>query len=58
MTAEQKTVKLLQQKIDECDDLIVEISQLRYRLDTIVTLLTQTPRPTTPRKKKRDNSAA
>ena len=58
MTAKQKTVKLLHQKIDECDDLIVEISQLRYRLDAIIAMLNQTPSPTTPRKKKHDNSVA
>ena len=36
MTDKQKTVKLLQEKIDECDDLIVEISQIRYWLDDVV----------------------
>ena len=58
MTAKQKTVKLLHQKIDECDDLIVEISQLRYRLDAIIAMLNQTPSPTKPHKKKHDNSVA
>ena len=41
MTDKQKTVKLLQEKIDECDELIVEISQLRYRLEDIIFLLSK-----------------
>ena len=39
MGHEKDTMELLQQKIDECDDLIVEISQLRYQLDDILFIL-------------------
>ena len=41
MGQKKDTMELLQQKIDECDDLIVEISQLRYQLDDILILLSQ-----------------
>ena len=36
MVQKKDTRELLQQQIDECDDLIVEISQLRYQLDDIL----------------------
>ena len=36
MKEEQQLVELLCAKIDECDDLIVEISQLRYQLEDIL----------------------
>ena len=39
MSQKSDIIELLQQKIDECDDLIVEISQLRYQLDDILILL-------------------
>ena len=46
-----ETVELLHQKIDECDELIVEISQLRYRLDTILDIIDKKPdKPTSPRR--------
>ena len=41
MGQKKDTMELLQQKINECDDLIVEISQLRYQLDDILILLSQ-----------------
>ena len=41
MSQKNDIIKLLQQKIDECEDLIVEISQLRYLLDDILILLSQ-----------------
>ena len=41
MSQKNDIIKLLQQKIDECDNLIVEISQLRYQLDDILILLSQ-----------------
>ena len=41
MGQKKDTMELLQQKIDECDELIVEISQLRYQLDDILTLLSK-----------------
>ena len=41
MGQKKDTMELLQQKIDECDDLIVEISQLRYQLDDILILLSK-----------------
>ncbi|MBO7329394.1 MAG: hypothetical protein J6W00_11560 [Lentisphaeria bacterium] len=39
MGQKKDIMELLQQKIDECDDLIVEISQLRYQLNDIFILL-------------------
>ena len=41
MGQKKDTMELLQQKIDECDDLIVEISQLRYQLGDILIHLSQ-----------------
>ena len=41
MGQKKDTMELLQQKIDECDNLIVEISQLRYQLDDILLLLSK-----------------
>ena len=38
MRQKKDIMELLQQKINECDDLIVEISQLRYQLDDILIL--------------------
>ena len=50
MEDQQELVKLLYAKIDECDDLIVEISQLRYHLEDIVKVLDLPPNKR-PRKK-------
>ena len=36
MTKKQEVLDDLLKKIDECDDLIVEISQIRYWLDDVV----------------------
>ena len=36
MKEQQELVKLLCTKINECDDLIVEISQLRYQLEEVL----------------------
>ncbi len=36
MDKKQKVVDDLLKKIDECDDLIVEISQIRYWLEDVV----------------------
>ena len=36
MSKVEETVKFLNEQIDECDELIVEISQLRYRLEAIL----------------------
>jgi hypothetical protein len=41
MVQEKSAMELLQEKINECDDLIVEISQLRYQLDDILLLLSK-----------------
>ena len=43
MSERQETIELLRRKIDECDELLVEISQLRYRLDAIVNLMDHKP---------------
>lgn len=43
MNERNETVKALREKINECDELIVEISQLRYRLDTILSLMDTKP---------------
>ena len=36
MAKKQEVLNELLKKIDECDDLIVEISQIRYWLDDVV----------------------
>ena len=54
MEDHQELVCLLNSKIDECDDLIVEISQLRYHLEDIIKLIDKKSgngNPRRPRKK-------
>lgn len=52
MNKKQETVKFLGDRIDECDELIADISYLRYRLENMLALLTQKPdKPKTRRKK-------
>lgn len=41
MDKKQEILKDLLKKIDECDDLIVEISQIRYWLEDIVKQIKQ-----------------
>jgi hypothetical protein len=48
MSGIKETVDVLHNKIDECDDLIVEISQLRYRLEAILSMLERNPDPKKP----------
>ena len=43
MEDHQELLQVLNAKIDECDDLIVEISQLRYHLEDIVKVLDSKP---------------
>ena len=43
MEDHQELLQVLNAKIDECDDLIVEISQLRYHLEDIVKVLNSKP---------------
>ena len=43
MSKLEETVDFLREQIDECDELIVEISQLRYRLDTILNEIERGP---------------
>jgi uncharacterized coiled-coil DUF342 family protein len=43
MSKVRETVEFLRKQIDECDDLIVEISQLRYRLDAILNEIDRGP---------------
>ena len=45
MTAKQEVLDNLLKKIDECDDLIVEISQIRYWLDDVVKRLKDKKNP-------------
>ena len=54
MEDHQELIGLLNSKIDECDDLIVEISQLRYHLEDIIKVLdskTDKGNPRRPRRK-------
>lgn len=39
MVKELELIELLQGKMDECDELIAEIAQLRYHIEDIVTLI-------------------
>ena len=43
MEDHQELIQVLNAKIDECDDLIVEISQLRYHLEDIIKVLDSKP---------------
>ena len=43
MNQVDETVEVLKKKIDECDELLLEISQLRYRLSTILNLMDHEP---------------
>lgn len=54
MSKRQETVKFLNDRIDECDELIADISYLRYRLENMLAMLTTKPdKPTLkPRRKK------
>ena len=49
MSKVEETVKFLCEQIDECDDLIVEISQLRYRLEAILHEIDRRPDKSMPR---------
>ena len=56
MNDRQETIKQLRKKIDECDELLVEISQLRYRLDAIVNLMDQKPDKPSLRRRHKDTT--
>ena len=60
MSKVEETVKFLREQIDECDELIVEISQLRYRLDAILNEIDCGPDKLMPRHyhKRNDKSIA
>lgn len=56
MNKKQETVKFLGDRIDECDELIADISYLRYRLENMLAMLTQ--KPDKPKLKPRRKKAA
>ena len=56
MEDHQELVCLLNSKIDECDDLIVEISQLRYHLEDIIKLLDSKDNKGNPRRPRKKSS--
>ena len=59
MSKLEEAVEFLRERIDECDDLIVEISQLRYRLDAILNEIERGPdKPLHKRSHKKDNKSA
>ena len=59
MSKLEETVEFLRERIDECDDLIVEISQLRYRLDAILNEIERGPdKPLHKRHNKKDSKSA
>ena len=59
MSKLEETVEFLRERIDECDDLIVEISQLRYRLDAILNEIERGPdKPLHRHHNKKDSKSA
>ena len=54
MSKKQETIKFLKDRIDECDELIADISYLRYRLENMLTLIPPGPNKAAvkPRRKK------